>query len=199
MNFEYNKMNTKDKVIQILTDNGITLEADLIDVLSDQIVDAMATENAFKLKDYVFEEERFNKGHSCPVCNQFVKLYKNPISGGTAYCLIQLYKQAKGDTFKYFHVDEIPVPNRVGGSWAKLRYWGLIDEMPKRNDETDSHKKSSGYWRITNTGIQFVERKISLPKYIKLYNKQFYGFDGDATDIQDALGNKFDYNELMLR
>ena len=37
-----------------------------------------------------------------------------------------------------------------------------------------------------------------IPKYALIYNGRFLDFDGDETvTIQDALGNKFNYHDLL--
>lgn len=84
---------------------------------------------------------------------------------------------------------------KVGGAWAKLRYWELIEEMPK--DSMTTEKRTSGMWRITDKGISFVEGNISVPKYVKLYNQTFYGYEGDDVSIHDVIKEKFNYRELM--
>jgi len=45
----------------------------------------------------------------------------------------------------------------------------------------------------------FVEKKIQVPKHVYIYNSEVKGFNEDVEiDIQNALGSKFQYDELML-
>ena len=61
----------------------------------------------------------------------------------------------------------------------------------------DVKKKTSGLWRPTLAGLDFVDNKIMVPSYCKLYNNKEYGFSPETINIIDALGKKFDYNELI--
>jgi len=81
-----------------------------------------------------------------------------------------------------------------GADFAKLRYWGLIMELENDNPK----KKNSGIWIITKKGGEFLKSGKQIPKYALIYNGKFLDFDGDEIiTIQSALGNKFNYQELM--
>lgn len=82
------------------------------------------------------------------------------------------------------------------GDFAKLRYWGLIEE---RAAEEGSDKKSSGKWRITQQGSTFVEGRSRVYKHIYVYNDRYLGVvdDGQVLNIHTALGERFDYQALM--
>jgi len=112
--------------------------------------------------------------------------------------LIALYHRSR-DRNEYFHVRDIRVGSEPTGwgDWAKLRYWKLIEEMPK--DDSDETRKTSGRWRITEKGITFVERSSFVQKYCLIRLHEHIGFEGDLIDIVDALGDRFSYEELMRR
>ena len=119
---------------------------------------------------------------TCPCCDQFVKLYRRKLNSGMAHSLVSLWKQAR----QYY----VHVPSTMGksdGDIAKLRYWELIE----------SHPEQSGYWRVTELGEQFVTGQITVPSHVLLYNNRFLGLDGDSVSIEDCLGEKFSYAELM--
>lgn len=155
------------------------------------------------LKGNIFTKEIMAKGCTCPVCNQNVKLQKYSISAETAKCLLTLYKlNKKYPEKKWFHVaKDIKISITVSGSFAKMRYWGLIEQQEKSENVT--HKKTSGMWCITDKGIDFVLMKIKISKFIKTYNQKFYGFaevksekDKDVS-ISDTLSTKFNYQDLL--
>lgn len=134
-----------------------------------------------------------DKPQTCPCCDQTVKLYKRTINSTTAYDLIHFEKRvADGE---YMHIKHINTSAAGGGDFAKLRLWGLIEE--KFNESTG--KRSSGYWRITQKGRDFVNAKVMVRKYALIYNGKFLGFDGGMVTIKDSLGKHFDYAELMSR
>lgn len=143
------------------------------------------------LKKDTFEKAKMD-GCRCPVCDQTVKIYKRSLNSSMAATLIRAYK--KHDVLNFFHVTDKDVAVR-DGDFAKLRFWGLIQE--KSHTAGNEGKRTSGYWCVTPKGRSFVEKDISIPKYIIVYNSRFLDFAGPETYIQGCLGDKFDYNELM--
>ena len=134
------------------------------------------------------------KGAICPCCNQFVKLYKRKFSSVMARGLINLYHLSHGNV-KFHHVSDIMTRISPTGSndFSKLRYHDFIREEPS----SDPGKKTSGYWRITESGIKFLKKQMEVREYMLIYNTKIKGFEGNMIDIEKALGNKFNYNELM--
>jgi len=129
-----------------------------------------------------------HEGVKCPCCYQLVKYYPYKLSSGMAYVLIQMYKSDK----EWVH--PIQEFRTVNGDYAKLRWWGLIED---RQDEPEEDKKASGYWRITPKGMAFVEGTIKVTEKAILFDNQCWGYEGDEIYITDALSNKFNYSELM--
>lgn len=122
------------------------------------------------------------KGVTCPACEQFAKAYPRTLSSIMAYGLTQLWKLGGED---YHHVPSIP---RERGETAKLVHWGLVESDPERR---------RGWWRVTPKGVAFLKEEIAVPRRVLLYNRQFVGWDGGDWRIKDALGTKFDYDEIM--
>lgn len=139
-------------------------------------------------KDYL--RSNWAKGVTCPCCEQFVKLYKRKLNSGMALTLIRIYRHSQG----WVPVKEFLRQNKWhnGHDWTLLRFWGLLEEKQHAKGEN-----SSGYWRITAKGISFVLNHITVPKRMLMYNQSCYGFEGGETSISEALGNKFNYQELM--
>ena len=58
--------------------------------------------------------------------------------------------------------------------------------------------RATGFYKITELGKKFVAREVSVPMYIFLYNgATVKRLDTETIDIYEALGEKFNYNELM--
>ena len=141
--------------------------------------------------------ERLKEGARCPVCKQFAKMYERKLYSSQAAALIYLYKNF--DREEFVHKTDLLKSKNLrgtfgGGDFAKLAYWGLIEEKP---NEEDPEKRSSGYWRITPEGERIVEGKIRVRSHVKIYDSRFFGFTGDEVSIQDCLGKKFSYSELI--
>jgi hypothetical protein len=76
---------------------------------------------------------------------------------------------------------------------GKLAWWGLVAEKP--ND--DAKRKSSGFWKPTRKGVAFVYDRVRVPARAVVYNNKCEGFDGDEIGIREAIGEQFNYEELM--
>lgn len=150
---------------------------------------------------------RFGKGATCPCCAQFVKLYKRPFNKSMAYVLLLIaryYRRVEVQPDEWLHVPsyiaEVAVGNprraaAVRGDWAKLKFWGLIEEKPETRSDGSPRV---GYWRLTALGRQFVAREIKVPSHVYLYNGEPLqrAVERQIT-IDDALGTEFSYAEIM--
>lgn len=134
--------------------------------------------------------DNWKDGISCPCCGKFVKLYDIKIPGSGVADLIRLYKNTNGKPGEYMHVDEFS--NVKSRSFPKLAYWGLAISMP--ND--DPKKRTSGMWAITQEGARFIEGGTVYERAF-VFNKKGRGLHGKQVSVKTALGNKFDYEELM--
>jgi hypothetical protein len=151
--------------------------------------------------------EEWEKGTTCPCCNQRVKLYKRRITGSMAVGLIffsNYYFDNKIDPVEY--LKPINVFNKIkdtttynvhnlNTNFALLRYWELIE--PLKEERADGSNRN-GFYRITNRGYKFIAGTLEVPKLVKLYNQKTKGFDAqEMVTIKDCLGTKFNYKELM--
>ena len=142
-----------------------------------------------EVKKYL--RESFNDGCNCPACDQYVKLYKRKLYSTQARALIMLYFLNKKT--EWVHVRQIMEKINISGDFAKLVYWELIIEKEKGKED----KKTSGLWKLTQKGKNFILNKSSVPKYVFIYNSKLQGFSNEQTTIKDALGDRFSYRELM--
>lgn len=132
----------------------------------------------------------FEKGCSCPTCGQTVKLYKRKLNSGMAIFLIKLANAtAEGN---YVHASEIVKDNKAL-DYSVLNFWKLVEA----STEVVDGKRRSGYWHITDRGKRFVDGLTSVPSHVNLFDNKLVGFSDNQITIRDALGEKFDYEELM--
>jgi hypothetical protein len=143
-------------------------------------------------------KERVNEGARCPCCNQLAKVYKRRIHSTMAYHLIQLKKRSLDDSFihKSFLLSgsRSAMTSLGGGEFAMMRHWGLIEEKLKDDKQKG---RTSGFWRITEKGKGFVDKKLLINKFIYLYDGQLLKVSEETASISDCLGEKFDYESLM--
>jgi hypothetical protein len=142
------------------------------------------------------------KGTACPCCDQFVKLYKRKLNSSMAHGLLHVYRYFKMTKSEWLHFPKFFTEKKICSSndGGLLRHWGLVTPMIK--DRKDGSWRN-GYYKLTQLGTEFVQSKVSVPKYVYLYNQNVFGFsDGqkypkEDTTIADSLGEKFNYRKLM--
>jgi hypothetical protein len=155
-----------------------------------------------------------DRGAVCPCCNQLVRTYRRKLNSEMARWLLWLTrtweqqdKARYGSTPRFgfdrrfeegtatgVWIDVKQSPVR-GGDYAKLLYWKLVEQKPKTDDKKDT--KDSGLWRPTHKGLDFVYRRVQVPSHAYVYNSRVLKFESTLIGIEDALGAKFSYAELM--
>lgn len=148
-----------------------------------------------------FKKELREQGEAiCSCCGRMAKVYKRTITSSMAQSLIRLHKMSDCfDPKPYVHIRNITLgDSRLAADFAKLRYWSLITEKEKDPEQTET--RTSGLWQITPRGIAFVRGEIPVSRYAVVYEGRCLGFEGEtAWKIRDALGERFNYEELMRR
>jgi hypothetical protein len=144
-----------------------------------------------------FFTEALDKGGTCPCCNRYGKVYKRPFHSGLALSILWLVQEYR-KTWDYIDVPEA-APKQITKTreFDKLEIWGLATR--KKNE--DSKKRESGLWAPTQQGADFVDGKMTVFEKAQMYNmrkmKEALGFEGKQITIVQALGDDFDYEELM--
>jgi len=140
-----------------------------------------------RLKEKIMLKAK-KKGCSCPVCGQFVKVYKRQITSTMANLLLKAYKMH--GIHKEFHVKTL---ENSSGEFAKLRYWGLIINHQEQN----SSRCNSGLWNLTAAAEAFINGDIHLSKYILVYDGKALSAEPGTSSFEDCLGEPFNYQKLM--
>lgn len=138
-------------------------------------------------------KERFSKeGCTCRACDQKVKVYPLSFSTNNASALIWMRRYDDAHPGEYVHVPS-RAPKFMGkdGEFARMAYWGLIEQAPNLDDPT---KPRSGMWRITARGRDFADGRSTLQETFLRYNSVLLGFEGALIALDDAL--PFDYRDL---
>lgn len=136
------------------------------------------------------------KGTNCPCCGQYVKLYIRKLNSGMSLFLIGLYRLNKRHCYDQFSNKEIMSEmeiNTASLDYSILKHFKLIEEPNVDSEE----KRKSGIWMITKLGKEFVEGAKKVPSHVHIYNNKVKGFSITYTTIIEALGKKFNYQELM--
>lgn len=129
-----------------------------------------------------------SEGTTCPCCGQFAKVYKRKLHSAMARDLILAYRRAGTE---WFHVRQ--VLGHDGGDFAKLAMWDLIEEAGERRPDGGR----AGWWQITESGVLFVSGLGQVSKYARVYNGRRINLTGPLVTIEDCLGERFNYHQLM--
>ena len=155
-----------------------------------------------ELQAALYEELKHYGVHaSCKVCGQTTATYRRPLGESQAATLCAWY--ANWPDMNYHRLIELyrkcpKLPTIQGGDFAKLRWWGFIREHPV--DKFKEDKKHSGTWKITQDGVDWVNRKIKVPPAVYTYNNHVLGDDADQSKwvtVTDCIGRKFSYLALI--
>lgn len=137
---------------------------------------------------------RLPDGVFCPLCGQFAKIYRRKITCKTAEALVLMRRhelESANPAGEYIYMPGLL--DRKQADETKARYWGLIEEKPEKRDDGGR----VGWWRLTIRGRRWVDGVIKVPKYAQIYNKECLELHGNPVSIRDALGTKFNYDDLM--
>lgn len=133
-------------------------------------------------------EDQLDAGTVCPCCDQFAKVYRRSINSSMARSLITLWNKSGGAPAY--------IPDVVGSrsrEESKLRYWSLVEEAPMQRSD-GGH---AGWWRITDSGVDWIHGRVKVAKYAHVYNGKLLRLGGPQVGIADALGSHFDLRELL--
>lgn len=179
-------------IAKLLEENGITWQDNRR--LAEGIKDLATRTSLQGVKESILNTDRIKQAVECPVCEQNIKVH--PVSLNKTLCEL-LIKACKIDAGgqKYFHVqDDLDVPLSVGGGWAKLRHWDLIEPQPNPSDPT---KAIQGMWCVTVKAMEFIGQKITLPSKVYLYNSRLISKHREQVSVVDVIGDFEEYKELM--
>jgi hypothetical protein len=156
------------------------------------MVDLKTLEEA---RDYVDRHREF--GVVCPCCDQKVRLTPYRMDSSIAASLLWLVQTSPNHRPDgWVHVPtEAPDWVITSRSYSKARFWGLLEKKPKTRFE--KKKRTSGMWRPTQKGIDFIMGKIKIPSHVYTFNRVVKNVSAEDVDIYQALGTEFDYEELM--
>lgn len=132
-------------------------------------------------------------GTHCPACTQYAKVYRRKLTAVAAVGMIAMHRDG-GDRDGWIHLPTL-LPTKSGGDEAKAQHWGLIEPMP--DVERDDGSRHTGWWRLTSHGARFVSRIDRIPKYARIYDGECLNLEGNLISIQDCLGTRFNYDDLM--
>jgi hypothetical protein len=130
----------------------------------------------------------------CPCCGRHSQVYRRCIHQSVALQLIELYNLGERRGRHFVHASLLIPKGSTGvGDIGKAAYWGLIEKM----QHAPGARKSSGLWRMTGLGCDFVEQKTVIMRTALVFNDSVIGFEGPRVDIVACSKQKYDYTETI--
>lgn len=147
------------------------------------------------------EQDRIKRelsdGTHCAACGQFAKEYKYPIHSTLALSLFRLKWAAEPGAWVHITDVAAKMPRvTLNGDFGKLAWWGLTEQKQK-DPNVHIAGRTTGLWRMTPKGLQFLLNEIRVPRHCFNYNNTIMGWSDEMVGIKDCLKKKFDYDRLM--
>lgn len=133
------------------------------------------------------------RGKVCPHCDSFVKIYRRKLHSEMARFLIRLCGKWERYSKCYSTRDLYPGQNKAASDGSYLVHWGLVE----RTDRTNTADAPSGMYAPTSKGLEFYRNQLYVPTHVHLLHNKIVGWSDKQTNIRMALGQKFNYEELM--
>jgi hypothetical protein len=130
----------------------------------------------------------------CPCCRREEQAIKSRLYWRAVKALTWFVRYNQGN--RWTHVkNEMPseLYDPIGGLFAKLRFWGFIEQRPT----TATDVCSKGYWRALKPAWDFLLRQVSVPAAVFTLNKRAIGFSRETVDCVEAMGENFDINDVL--
>jgi hypothetical protein len=128
----------------------------------------------------------------CPTCGRHAQIYRRKFHASIARQLIRLYWL--GGTAHYIHASKLILPEVSGaGDFSKAKYWGLIYQQIN----TDPDTKCNGMWMLSAEGVAFVRGQHRIAREVFVFDDEVQGMSAETITIAEALGDRFNYHELM--
>lgn len=134
-------------------------------------------------------------GCRCPACDRLVKVYRYPVSRSQAQFLIAMaIRSARlhaGSLTGWVDLRSVrghfSAGMRLGGKYAKLRHWGLIEA-------SDTERAT---WRLTTRAVAWMRDETRIARHVFILDNEVVGYSADAVAFSDALRTAFDLDDAL--
>lgn len=113
-------------------------------------------------------------GKICEHCGAKIVEYKHSISKGLISCL-DLISKREGPV----NLNELGFNYNQQSNFQKLRYWDLVRKSDPKNVK-------GGEWVITEKGLNFIKKIITLPKSVWTFRGEPVRYEGEAIFVDQV-------------
>lgn len=117
----------------------------------------------------------------CPCCDQHAMVCKRRITVTMAYQLRRIIDNG-GEMETHEIQQDTDGRQRM---YSLLRHWGLIESPEPR------------HWMVTPLGLDFVEGKVTVPKYAFIYNNEAIAHSEEQVTFKECLETPFSLPEVF--
>lgn len=104
----------------------------------------------------------------CPVCGHAIGPRKERLTRGLMVTFYKFCHQMHASKKNALHLqDEVNLNKNEYNNFQKLRYHGLVQSS------------DAGYWSLTETGKQFINGEVSLPRTVFVKNNRVINTGSD--------------------
>jgi hypothetical protein len=178
--------------------------------IGDEPLDRPPTQDEIRRVQRFFAQS-LDGGTDCPCCTRHARRQHRALGCGPARWLIEIvFLSDKGQPIHTGTVLKALKGNNISGSDATsvLPLYGLIepaedpqvaDNPPPPSSRAYAKGRTSGFWAPTELGRSFALDRVKVPERVVTCLGVPESFEGDLVSIKDALGKKFNYDEIMGR
>jgi len=139
--------------------------------------------------------EKIEEGTTCPCCGRLVKLYHRKFHSEMAAFLCRLVRRYENEPRYYSTRELCPALTKSATDGSYLVHWGLVEKEPIPGRNSSGGK--AGMYRPTREGIAFANRHGLATSHLSILCGDVIGHSKKMISIDQALGDRFDYDELM--
>lgn len=122
------------------------------------------------------------KFKNCQCCGQKMMVYRRAVRLNMIPGLVVLSDGIMRKTI------ELGLSAGARSDFTTLRFWGLIYR---------DLKKDRTKWGITKHGLLFLEGKVSIQRYVYIFNSQVKRYSSEHVSIRDVYPERIDYETIM--
>lgn len=137
-----------------------------------------------------------------PIGRLALRFYARPLTMPMVRALIRLKNyHDRHPEAQFAHLSDFNGPRH--GDWARLRWWGLIEEKHNvgllRKDGQPRSDIERGWWRLTGLGHRWLRGDERIPRAAAMFDGQWVGW----VDIDDRVGpldvdKEFSFDSVMM-
>jgi len=153
-----------------------------------------------KLRDKFFDSLP-DGGSVCPCCDRMGRLNKYTLNSSMVGALLWMSRTVTLDDGWIKMGKKSPAWILASKAFSTMKFWGFVQPAPKltihERNAIGMKTKTSGHWRVTQKGFEFLEGRMRVPTAAIVYNDELFGWVDEDINFKEALSRQFDYDEMM--